>query len=608
MPDPIIADPTQNPVPPTPTFPEVPDIPNIREIADTAPKTSVLPEITDTPPVMADQKPPKKNKGKLVATILGIFLLLGAVGAGVVLVGQKQLFQQKAYTKPTSFKDPCDIIKITAEDSGVCPKLDNKGTNNVSTYKTTFTIKNTTNKQHVLNIEKKSNYCLEPYGQWSDAVSTNICGSNPESNTTDITLEANETQTVEITRSSISGASCGSYQTDLSLNSIDGDTKCSGDVGMGNLASWGICQTGTACAETSNLCSSSTVDKTTLAPTESVLMSSVSTSPANEFWYGIYNVDNPTSPNVPKPVCVTSGGDVTTEQDKCPAGTYHLIFKDTSTDAKTTGSRSVKYADLFVVDKNWGDKQLIHAQINAWFGITGGQFSSSSPMCVAWVSVANPAVPDCTSLKLTTPGASASSLVVGQTYSFDLTAGGSAPITDVALSIHSGDTGQNCSDFTDVKKQSSGAETTTISWTPASAGTYTLFGRVWNDGITECRADCVDGIPRYSCASSSLCRIKVGVQSTSAPSCTSVKAYDTNWNLLDTAKLSALKAGDKVRFAISGTPVDQIDNARFTINGVLTTNVTLKEPGTYYTEYTIPAGVSSFTVTAEIHHLTLGWF
>lgn len=92
--------------------------------------------------------------------------------------------------------------------------------------------------------------------------------------------------------------------------------------------------------------------------------------------------------------------------------------------------------------------------------------------------------------------------------------------------------------------------------------------------------------------------------------CTSVKAYDATWNLLTSTQLSALTAGDVIGFTVSGTPADQIDKAKFTINGVVGSEITTKKPGTneYYTEYTIPAGVTSFTVTAQIHHLTLGWF
>jgi len=92
--------------------------------------------------------------------------------------------------------------------------------------------------------------------------------------------------------------------------------------------------------------------------------------------------------------------------------------------------------------------------------------------------------------------------------------------------------------------------------------------------------------------------------------CSAVKAYDINWNLLTGTQLSTLSAGDVVRFTVSGIPANQIDKARFTINGVLKPETANKKPGTneYYIEYTIPAGVSSFTVTAQIHHATLGWF
>jgi hypothetical protein len=50
---------------------------------------------SDLPPMVAS---PKKKFGgkKIVATILGIFLLVGGVGAGIILTQQQQLFQQKA--------------------------------------------------------------------------------------------------------------------------------------------------------------------------------------------------------------------------------------------------------------------------------------------------------------------------------------------------------------------------------------------------------------------------------------------------------------------------------------------------------------------------------
>lgn len=92
--------------------------------------------------------------------------------------------------------------------------------------------------------------------------------------------------------------------------------------------------------------------------------------------------------------------------------------------------------------------------------------------------------------------------------------------------------------------------------------------------------------------------------------CGSVVAYDINWDVLSSSQLAALKAGDVVRFAVSGTTTNgSFDKARFTINGVLQTEVTTKKPGgnEFYQEYTIPNLTSAFSVSAQIYHSNLGW-
>ncbi|OGM21333.1 hypothetical protein A2955_01300 [Candidatus Woesebacteria bacterium RIFCSPLOWO2_01_FULL_37_19] len=92
--------------------------------------------------------------------------------------------------------------------------------------------------------------------------------------------------------------------------------------------------------------------------------------------------------------------------------------------------------------------------------------------------------------------------------------------------------------------------------------------------------------------------------------CSDVKAYDNLWNPLDLADLASLEPGDIVRFAVSGSASSgSFDKARFTINGSLKPEVTTKKPGTqeFYYQYTLPDGVSSFTIKGEIHHSNLGW-
>ncbi|MCK4588313.1 hypothetical protein KAT60_00665 [Candidatus Woesebacteria bacterium] len=95
-------------------------------------------------------------------------------------------------------------------------------------------------------------------------------------------------------------------------------------------------------------------------------------------------------------------------------------------------------------------------------------------------------------------------------------------------------------------------------------------------------------------------------------SCLEIQAFDTEWNPI--ADLSSLVAGDVIRFTVSGdTNSGSFDKARFRINSpTWRTVVVAKKPGTsnFYDEYTIPEGVTSFTINAQIHHtnLDIDWF
>lgn len=93
--------------------------------------------------------------------------------------------------------------------------------------------------------------------------------------------------------------------------------------------------------------------------------------------------------------------------------------------------------------------------------------------------------------------------------------------------------------------------------------------------------------------------------------CLNVKAYSESDVLLTTDELKALKAGDKVRFAVGGTATGvaaTFDKAKFKINTAAYVEVTTKNASNeYYYELTIPDGTNSFNIKAAIHHTTLGW-
>lgn len=92
-------------------------------------------------------------------------------------------------------------------------------------------------------------------------------------------------------------------------------------------------------------------------------------------------------------------------------------------------------------------------------------------------------------------------------------------------------------------------------------------------------------------------------------SCLNIQAFDAEWNSI--TNLSSLSAGDVVRFTVAGNASSgSFSKARFKINGTLRSEISVKRPGTdeYYDEYTIPEGITTFTINAEIYHTTLGWF
>ncbi|EKE13098.1 MAG: hypothetical protein ACD_13C00093G0012 [uncultured bacterium] len=104
---------------------------------------------------------------------------------------------------------------------------------------------------------------------------------------------------------------------------------------------------------------------------------------------------------------------------------------------------------------------------------------------------------------------------------------------------------------------------------------------------------------------------------TTTASCSSVTTFDADWNTLASTDRSSLKAGDVINLCVSGSATSgSFDMARFIINGVQQSDTTMLKPGTtqkpestiYCQSYTIPEGTTTFSVTGQVHHATLGWF
>ncbi len=141
---------------------------------------------------------------------------------------------------------------------------------------------------------------------------------------------------------------------------------------------------------------------------------------------------------------------------------------------------------------------------------------------------------------------------------------------------------------------------------------------------TQCTSGMVCNIPtgstsgncrNPSCLTSASCVCSTATPTPSptppiTAACSDVKAYSATWTAYASTDLANLKSGNQVNFCVNGTAGSgTFDMARFTINGVLQPTTTGVRPGStdLCQTYTIPAGVYAFDVTAEIHHVTLGW-
>lgn len=210
------------------------------------PTTSVVP-----PP------PPQKKSTKPLVAVLILLLLISGIGAGIYGVNRTQELRKKAYTLITNpATDICGLIRVTVAESPNCPLLTNDihatniGQNVVSTYTSTFTLTNITNQSHTVHYIKNSNYCTEPLGQSQPGAGQLVCWDNGTSEPVDVTLAPNQTVTIHVSRSSTSGQACGSFQTDLGITSVDGNTNCRSQQDANQPSASGLCQTGITCSTT----------------------------------------------------------------------------------------------------------------------------------------------------------------------------------------------------------------------------------------------------------------------------------------------------------------------------------------------------------------------
>jgi hypothetical protein len=119
-----------------------------------------------------------------------------------------------------------------------------------------------------------------------------------------------------------------------------------------------------------------------------------------------------------------------------------------------------------------------------------------------------------------------SSLNVGQTGTYTATFDGNPGLFDrIGLVIYR----STCDNvfFNSAPSVSNPPVTRSFSWTPSSPGTYTAYCKSWNDGVEECRGDCVTGPPVYDCAGPND-RMTINVVTTTTTSTTTTTTTTTS--------------------------------------------------------------------------------
>jgi hypothetical protein len=212
----------------------------------TAPVAPVVEEKVDLPPVIVKKPPVSRKRRKVVIGVLALVVAVGGLVAGLSAVRQNQELRKRAFTTNLNPpRDTCGYTEVAVTEQTPCQPLNNNtGTNNVSTYITVYTLTNISDAAHTVQYTTNDNWCPEPYGQIVPGQPTVVCNSNSDLKTGEASLDPGQTTQVTVSRTSPSGGVCGSFQTDLRIDSVDGNTDChTANVGGGPIAA-GVCQTG----------------------------------------------------------------------------------------------------------------------------------------------------------------------------------------------------------------------------------------------------------------------------------------------------------------------------------------------------------------------------
>lgn len=268
------------------------------------------------------------------------------------MLGPKQFKCQKGNDKIFQFRvgpfdeTQCGISGFHDASDG-CPQCSVQ--NQLSKYSSTFSVSidsksmpSNYNGEIKVNYLKATNWCPEPCGHVGSDNLCGVCHQNQKENTGQLVLNPGNkySGTITVERGSDNGQACGSFQTDLTITSIEGVDKC--DMTFPKPVIAGLCHTGIDCDnEYSNLScktisfsldsqpTETTFESPTATQSETSTLSPTATSTTTQ-------TESPTTTqsvtsSVTQTVTPTGGGGVGGESDQTTATVTKSITKSGET-------------------------------------------------------------------------------------------------------------------------------------------------------------------------------------------------------------------------------------------------------------------------------------
>lgn len=200
---------------------------------------------------------------RFILIISSLFLLIGATLFAYFTLDKQQVPKAHAATYYADAigrrqTDQCNRVHVTVNESpscnrltrndpGVCTDIANGSTNNISTYTVTLDVRSNDGAAHTINYGSDTNFCDSGRSTIDPGSGYCSCIDNHQATaSTILNVPASGTQRITLTRANPYGYSCGSYQMDFWINSVDGNNGCT----YGNatiVGASGLCETGTTC-------------------------------------------------------------------------------------------------------------------------------------------------------------------------------------------------------------------------------------------------------------------------------------------------------------------------------------------------------------------------